>query len=111
MISISVANPYEQDLDFAALKEAARTVLAGEGVKKLAVVTDDPEKYRGIPLPAGVAVHHRDEIEAVQRDFREYPNVSVIVYDQPCATERRRLRKRAGGVWQRCTVERRREWA
>ena len=71
--------------------------LAGEGVKKMAVVTDDPERYQGITLPEGVQVHHRTEMEAVQRDMRTYPEVSVILYDQPCATERRRLRKR--GKW------------
>ena len=72
-------------------------VLAAEGVKKIAVVTDEPEKYQGIALPEAVNVHHRDEMESVQLAFRDYPGVSVIVYDQPCATERRRLRKR--GKW------------
>lgn len=71
--------------------------LAAEGVAKMAVVTDEPEKYQGIALPAGVPVHHRSQMDAVQREFREFPGVSVILYDQPCATERRRLRKR--GKW------------
>ncbi len=71
--------------------------LAGEGVQKMAIVTDEPQRYGGVSLPAGVAVHHRSAMEAVQREFREYPDVSVILYDQPCATERRRLRKR--GKW------------
>lgn len=73
------------------------STLAGEGVQKMAVVTDEPERYAGVALPEGVKVHHRTEMEAVQRDFRDYPGVSVILYDQPCATERRRLRKR--GKW------------
>jgi len=71
--------------------------LAAEGVGKIALVSDDPSKWQGVTLPTGVAVHHRSELDAVQRAFREYPDVSVIVYDQPCATERRRLRKR--GKW------------
>jgi indolepyruvate ferredoxin oxidoreductase len=71
--------------------------LSAEGVRKIALVSDEPSKWQGVTLPAGVAVHHRSELDAVQRDFREYPDVSVIVYDQPCATERRRLRKR--GKW------------
>jgi indolepyruvate ferredoxin oxidoreductase len=71
--------------------------LSAEGVKKIALVSDDPEKWKGATLPVGVTVHHRSELDAVQRQFREYPDVSVIVYDQPCATERRRLRKR--GKW------------
>jgi indolepyruvate ferredoxin oxidoreductase len=71
--------------------------LAGEGVRKMALVTDDLERYEGVALPDGVTLHHRTQLEAVQRDFREYPDVSVILYDQPCAMERRRLRKR--GKW------------
>ena len=71
--------------------------LAAEGVKRMAVVTDDPSRYTGVDLPAGVKVHDRREMESVQKAFREYEDVSVILYDQPCATERRRLRKR--GKW------------
>jgi indolepyruvate ferredoxin oxidoreductase len=71
--------------------------LAAEGVGRMALVTDDPYKYEGVTLPAGVPVRHRSEMDAVQREFRDYPDVSVIVYEQPCATERRRLRKR--GKW------------
>ena len=71
--------------------------LAAEGVQRMAVVTDDPSRYAGVTLPAGVEVHHRTEMERIQKAFRDYPDVSVILYDQPCATERRRLRKR--GKW------------
>ncbi|MFM1989848.1 MAG: hypothetical protein RJA99_2805 [Pseudomonadota bacterium] len=71
--------------------------LSAEGVKRIALVSDDPSRWQGVSLPAGTTVHHRSELDAVQRDFREYADVSVIVYDQPCATERRRLRKR--GKW------------
>ena len=71
--------------------------LAAEGVKKMALVVDDPDRYLGVALPPGVALHHRDAMDEVQRDFREFKGVSVILYDQPCATERRRLRKR--GKW------------
>lgn len=67
---------------------------AAEGIARMAVVTDEPERYAGVALPAGVTVHHRTALDAVQREFREYPDVSVILYDQACATERRRLRKR-----------------
>lgn len=71
--------------------------LSAEGVKRIALVTDDPGKYDKVPLPEGVQVHHRSRLDAVQRALREYPDVSVIVYDQPCAAERRRLRKK--GKW------------
>ncbi|UXH78861.1 indolepyruvate ferredoxin oxidoreductase family protein [Roseateles amylovorans] len=65
-----------------------------EGVSKLVIVTDEPEKYDGKPLAAGVTVHHRDELDAIQRQFREITGTSVIIYDQTCATEKRRRRKR-----------------
>ena len=71
--------------------------LAAEGVKRMAVVTDEPARYEGVALPDGVEVYHRIDMDAVQRDFREYDGVSVILNDQACATERRRLRKR--GKW------------
>jgi len=72
--------------------------LAAEGVGRMALVADAPGRSEGVALPAGVTLHHRSEMDAVQRELREYPDVSVILYDQPCATERRRLRKR--GKWE-----------
>ncbi|UDF36817.1 UNVERIFIED_ORG: indolepyruvate ferredoxin oxidoreductase family protein [Shinella sp. XGS7] len=68
--------------------------LISEGVAKLVIVTDEPEKYMGRALASGVTVHHRDELDAIQRQFREIPGVTVIIYDQTCATEKRRRRKR-----------------
>ncbi|MBH9553581.1 indolepyruvate ferredoxin oxidoreductase family protein [Inhella gelatinilytica] len=65
-----------------------------EGVAKFCIVTDSPEKYTGVALPAGVQVHHRDQLDAIQREFREIEGVSAILYDQTCATEKRRRRKR-----------------
>jgi indolepyruvate ferredoxin oxidoreductase len=68
--------------------------LLSEGVSALRIVTDQPEKYEGVALGAGVTVHHRDELDAIQRQFREIKGTSVILYDQTCATEKRRRRKR-----------------
>jgi indolepyruvate ferredoxin oxidoreductase len=68
--------------------------LVAEGVKKLVIVTDEPEKYQGAALEAGVTVHHRDELDQIQREFREIRGCTVIIYDQTCATEKRRRRKR-----------------
>ncbi len=68
--------------------------LLAEGVGKITVVTDQPGDYPAGALPAGVPVRPRSQLDAVQRELRDYPGVSVIVYQQPCATERRRLRKR-----------------
>jgi indolepyruvate ferredoxin oxidoreductase len=68
--------------------------LVSEGVKKLVIVTDEPAKYQGAALEAGVTVHHRDELDRIQRELREVPGTTVLIYDQTCATEKRRRRKR-----------------
>src|SRR6202521_661487 len=69
--------------------------VAAEGVKKVVVVTDEPEKYGGMKgFEEGVTVHHRDDLDAVQRDLREIAGTTVLVYDQTCAAEKRRRRKR-----------------
>jgi indolepyruvate ferredoxin oxidoreductase len=68
--------------------------LVSEGVAKLVIVTDEPAKYDGAPLAAGVTVHHRDELDRIQREFRELKGTTAIIYDQTCATEKRRRRKR-----------------
>jgi indolepyruvate ferredoxin oxidoreductase len=53
-----------------------------------------PRSTRSSLIPAGVTVHHRDELDRVQRDLRDAPGVSALIYDQTCAAEARRLRKR-----------------
>ncbi|MCC6248898.1 MAG: indolepyruvate ferredoxin oxidoreductase family protein, partial [Rubrivivax sp.] len=68
--------------------------LVAEGVKRLVIVSDQPEKYDGAALEAGVTVHHRDELDRIQRELREIEGVTAILYDQTCATEKRRRRKR-----------------
>ncbi len=69
--------------------------LEAEGIEKMVVVAAEPEKYADIvDLAPNVPVRHRDELDAVQRELREYPGVSILIYDQVCATEARRRRKR-----------------
>ena len=71
--------------------------MRAEGAVKITVVTDEPEKYaqaRQHGLPEGIDVQHRDRLDAVQREFREIAGTTVIIYDQTCATEKRRRRKR-----------------
>ncbi len=66
-----------------------------EGAKKIVIVTDEPQKYQlPLNLAPGTTVRHRDELDAVQRELRELPGCSVLIYDQTCATEKRRRRKR-----------------
>jgi indolepyruvate ferredoxin oxidoreductase len=69
-------------------------VLAAEGVKTIAVVTDQPGRYgAAADFAAGVTVHHRDELDTVQRRLAATPGVTALVYDQTCAAEKRRRRK------------------
>ena len=71
--------------------------MRAEGAAKITIVTDEPEKYQGAQakgLPDGIAIEHRDKLDAVQRAFREIAGTTVIIYDQTCATEKRRRRKR-----------------
>ncbi len=66
-----------------------------EGVVRTMVVTDEPEKYpRDADFAPGVTVHHRDELDAIQRELRDIAGTTVLVYDQTCAAEKRRRRKR-----------------
>lgn len=77
------------------VERIARQVEA-EGVRKLAVVSDEPEKYRGQEglFPPGTTFHHRSELDSVQRRLREVEGVSCLIYDQTCAAEKRRRRKK-----------------
>ncbi|MEK9661692.1 MAG: indolepyruvate ferredoxin oxidoreductase family protein, partial [Alphaproteobacteria bacterium] len=69
--------------------------LEAEGVGRIVVVSDEPEKYAiGTKFAHGVTVHHRDDLDPVQRELRDWPGVSAMVYDQTCAAEKRRRRKR-----------------
>ncbi|MFI8558217.1 indolepyruvate ferredoxin oxidoreductase family protein [Pseudomonas putida] len=69
--------------------------LVAEGVTRVVVVTDDASRYEQITdLAPGVPVHRRDKMDAVQRELREFAGVSAIIYDQTCAAEKRRRRKR-----------------
>ncbi len=68
--------------------------MRAEGAVRIDVVTDEPEKYDGVALAEGVTVHHRDELDRIQREMREIKGCTVIIYDQTCATEKRRRRKR-----------------
>jgi len=69
--------------------------MRAEGAAKITIVTDEPEKYEGVQgLPEGIAIEHRDGLDRIQREFREIKGTTVIIYDQTCATEKRRRRKR-----------------
>jgi indolepyruvate ferredoxin oxidoreductase len=69
--------------------------VAAEGAKRIALVTDDPHKYPAdIVWPAGMTIHHRSEFADVQEELSGVKGLSVLLYDQTCAAEKRRRRKR-----------------
>ncbi len=66
-----------------------------EGAKRVTVASDEPQKYAGgAAFPPGTTIHHRDELDPLQRELRGVEGVSVLIYDQTCAAEKRRRRKR-----------------
>jgi indolepyruvate ferredoxin oxidoreductase len=74
--------------------QVARQV-AAEGAKRVVVVTDEPWKYaKDEDWPRGLTVHHRDHLIQVQQELAEIPGTTVLIYDQTCASEKRRRRKR-----------------
>ena len=69
--------------------------ISAEGVRPIIVVTDEPDKYPAdYQWAEGVTVRHRSELDAVQRELREVTGVSAMIYDQTCASEKRRRRKK-----------------
>ncbi|MGB0855220.1 MAG: indolepyruvate ferredoxin oxidoreductase family protein, partial [Pikeienuella sp.] len=92
-VSMTGGQPVDGDLDPLTMMRQVRA----EGVERIALVADEIEKYDGQALLDGVSLHPRTEMDMVQREMRKHSGVSVIIYDQPCATERRRMRKR--GKW------------
>jgi indolepyruvate ferredoxin oxidoreductase len=91
-VAMTGGQPVEGGLTVAAITQQ----LHGEGVGKTIIVTDEPHKYGSSPgFAPGVTVRHRDDLDAVQRELRDEPGVSALIYDQTCAAEKRRRRKRA----------------
>ena len=68
--------------------------LQAEGVADIALVSDQPERFRGVDLPGSLTPEDRSRLDSVQRRLRETPGVTVLIYAQSCATEKRRRRKR-----------------
>ena len=90
-VAMTGGQPIDGDLPISALVRQ----LDAEGVQRIAVVADDPATWQGRfkDLPEH-SVHHRDELDSLQRELRSHQGVSVMIYAQPCAAERRRRRKR-----------------
>jgi len=90
-VAMTGGQPVDGQLDVSRLTMQ----MHAEGAKQIVIVTDEPEKYQSdIPLAPGVTVHHRDEFETIQKQLREVPGCTILIYDQTCASEKRRRRKK-----------------
>jgi len=90
--AVAMTGGQRHDGQLTPMKIAAQ--VHGEGVKKLVVVTDEPDKYPADAFPTGTNVYHRSELDEVQKMLRETPGCTALIYDQTCAAEKRRRRKR-----------------
>ena len=90
-VAMTGGQPHEGNLTVDMIAAQVRA----EGVERIAIVSDEPDKYKGVvQFPGGSTVHHRDDMDQLQRQLREVKGVSVLIYDQTCAAEKRRRRKR-----------------
>ena len=90
----AVAMTGGQPVDGPVSVHAIAAEVRAEGVERIALVSDDPDKFSVQDFPSATTLHHRREMDAVQRELREVKGVSVLIYEQTCATEKRRRRKR-----------------
>jgi len=95
LVNSAVAMTGGQAPDSDATVPRIAAILRAEGIETIAVVADDPTRHQHDALmPPRIAYHHRDRLDAVQRELAAIPGVTALIYDQECATERRRHRKR-----------------
>ncbi|MEE9414055.1 MAG: indolepyruvate ferredoxin oxidoreductase family protein, partial [Acidimicrobiales bacterium] len=91
----TVAMTGGQDATFSVAVPELVTILLAQGVAKVAITTEDVDRYKRVDLPNEVEVHDRTEIVAVQEDLGNIPGVTVLIHDQFCAAELRRARRRS----------------
>ena len=90
----AVAMTGGQPVDGPVSVQAIAQICRAEGVERIALVSDDPDKFSAADFPRGITIHGRGDMDAVQRELREVQGVSILIYEQTCATEKRRRRKR-----------------
>jgi indolepyruvate ferredoxin oxidoreductase len=89
-VAMTGGQPVDGPISVTAIAHEVRA----NGVVRIAIVSDAPEKLHASDFPKGVTIHPRTQLDAVQRELRQIAGVSVLIYEQECATERRRRRKR-----------------
>ncbi|SDD39133.1 indolepyruvate ferredoxin oxidoreductase [Paracoccus isoporae] len=89
-VAMTGGQPVDGPVSPATIAQSCRA----EGVARIAVVSDDPDKFDRAAFPPETSFDHRDRLDAIQRELRDIPGVTVLIYEQTCATEKRRRRKR-----------------
>ncbi|MDX1482764.1 MAG: indolepyruvate ferredoxin oxidoreductase family protein, partial [Woeseiaceae bacterium] len=89
-VAMTGGQPVDGPLSVQRVAHAVRA----EGVERIAIVSDEPDLFSLGDFPSGTTISHRREMDALQRELREIPGVTVLIYSQTCATELRRRRKR-----------------
>jgi indolepyruvate ferredoxin oxidoreductase len=89
-VAMTGGQPVDGPISVAGTAQSVRA----EGIQRIAVVSDEPEQFATSDFPHGTTFSHRRELDAIQRELRDIPGVTVLIYAQTCATEKRRRRKR-----------------
>ncbi|NNC78394.1 MAG: indolepyruvate ferredoxin oxidoreductase family protein, partial [Woeseiaceae bacterium] len=89
-VAMTGGQPVDGPLSVQSIAQSVRA----EGVQRIALVSDEPEIFDLSEFPHGTTLSHRRDMDAVQRELRELPGVTILIYAQTCATEKRRRRKR-----------------
>ena len=89
-VAMTGGQPVDGPVSVAGIAQSARA----EGVQRIAIVSDTPEKFAQSNYPTNTSFNHRRDLDTVQRELREIRGVTVLIYEQTCATEKRRKRKR-----------------
>ncbi len=90
----AVAMTGGQPVDGPISVEAIAHMVRSEGADRIALVSDEPEVFDASAFPLGMTISHRREMDSVQRELRDIDGVTILIYAQTCATEKRRRRKR-----------------
>ncbi len=89
-VAMTGGQPVDGPVSVAGIAQTCRA----EGVERIAIVSDEISKFHHADFPAQTTFHDRAQLDALQRELREIPGVTVLIYEQTCATEKRRRRKR-----------------
>ena len=90
----AVAMTGGQPVDGPISVQAIAHMVRAEGIDRIALVSDEPELFAASEFPPNLTISHRREMDAVQRELRDIPGVTILIYAQTCAIEKRRRRKR-----------------